>query len=719
MPSTRSWKNTGPGRLRMTGSASASGRMNASEIKKIFTFSRNARAISGIDALNSCQLKNVCLTSGHPGACVIARTSTVKKTMVLSTAIVTPRRPSPPAVTLPRIFEPRVAFRRLFQHGRVSLEPLGLQALQRAVGAELRQRVVDAADERVALLEDHAEVLGRRGRRELALNLPVRDLDRRHVESGRQVDDEAVDLFVLQRRDGSVVRVEHRRLLGRLDVVDDVVVAGRAELRPELVRLQSCDRRRARDLRSLDDDQGLVDVVVRVAEVDRLRPRGRGRDLVDVEVELLRPRCESRVEGDHDPFHLAVGEAELLGDRVRHGALVALAGIRIADLPRRFLVTAEPRRERRVVRPCSQLARGDEVQVRLLAGGRSGSGGVGRSLVARPAAAGGEDREQNDEDDCGGSAHGGDPNTPILQPMRVGRHDVSITNPDKIFFPAPGLTKGDLVGYYVDLADCALPHLRRRPFHMVRYPNGVEGDFFHQKRVPSHPEYVGEQYVEFPSGHSTVFAVIDNAAALAWVANLGCIELHTWHSRVDDIERPDYLLIDLDPTTDGQWPYVREIALVVRDVMEELGLAAYPKTSGATGLHILAPIKPEVLFPEVRRFAKALAEEVERRVGDQQIATTTWRVADRRGVFVDFGQNTRDRTIATAYSVRPTPDARVSAPLLWDEVAAVEPSDFTVETMRDRVADVGDLTADMWRREVSLVPRFPKLGLDEPASLSG
>jgi DNA primase len=125
------------------------------------------------------------------------------------------------------------------------------------------------------------------------------------------------------------------------------------------------------------------------------------------------------------------------------------------------------------------------------------------------------------------------------------------------------------------------------------------------------------------------------------------------------------------------------------------------------------------LFPEVRRFAKALAEEVERRVGDQEIATTTWRVADRRGVFVDFGQNTRDRTIATAYSVRPTPDARVSAPLLWDEVATVEPSGFTVETMRDRLAKVGDLTADMWRRKVSLVPRFPKLGLDEPVSLSG
>jgi bifunctional non-homologous end joining protein LigD len=299
--------------------------------------------------------------------------------------------------------------------------------------------------------------------------------------------------------------------------------------------------------------------------------------------------------------------------------------------------------------------------------------------------------------------------------MRVGRHEVPVSNPEKPFFPDVGVTKGDLVRYYLDVADCALPHLRRRLFHMKRYPHGVDGDFFHQKRVPAHhPDYVGEQFVRFPSGHSTVFAVVDNAAALAWVINLGCIELHTWHSRIDDIERPDYLLIDLDPTFDGQWPYVREIALVVRQVMDELGLASYPKTSGATGFHILTPIKPELVFPEVRRFAKALAEEVERRVGDQEVATTTWRVADRRGVFVDFGQNARDRTIAAAYSVRPTPDARVSAPLSWDEVAAVEPERFTLQTMRERLARVGDLTAGMWRRKASLGPRFAQLGLDPP-----
>jgi bifunctional non-homologous end joining protein LigD len=305
--------------------------------------------------------------------------------------------------------------------------------------------------------------------------------------------------------------------------------------------------------------------------------------------------------------------------------------------------------------------------------------------------------------------------TPVV---RVGRHEVTISNPDKVFFPARGLTKGDLVRYYLDLAGCVLPHLRRRLFHMVRYPHGVHGDFFHQKRVPNHPAYVDEQFVRFPSGHSTVFAVIDNAAALAWVINLGCIELHTWHSRVNDIERPDYMLIDLDPTTDRQWPYVRAIALVVRDVLDELGLAAYPKTSGATGLHILTPIRPELRFPDVRRFAKRVAEEVERRVGDQEIATTTWRVAERRGVFVDFGQNARDRTIAAAYSVRPRPDARVSAPLRWDEVASVEPEAFTIETMRERIAATGDLTAGMWRRKASLRSRFAQLGLEEPEEVA-
>jgi DNA ligase D len=299
--------------------------------------------------------------------------------------------------------------------------------------------------------------------------------------------------------------------------------------------------------------------------------------------------------------------------------------------------------------------------------------------------------------------------------VRIGRTDVQVTNPEKLFFPEPGLTKLDLVSYYVDVASLALPHIRRRPFHMKRFTGGVTGEFFHQKRVPkNHPAYIGEVFVQFPSGHSTVFAVLDDAAGLAWVANLGCIELHTWHSRVPEIEQPDYLLIDLDPTTEGQWPFVREIALVVRAVMDELGLRSYPKTSGATGLHILAPIKRDILFPDVRRAAKALAEEVERRIGDQAVATTTWRVADRVGVFVDFGQNARDRTIASAYSVRPTPDARVSAPLRWDEVATVEPEAFTIATMRERIAAAGDPMHGIWRNPPSLRQRFGALGL-EPA----
>jgi DNA ligase D len=297
--------------------------------------------------------------------------------------------------------------------------------------------------------------------------------------------------------------------------------------------------------------------------------------------------------------------------------------------------------------------------------------------------------------------------------MRVTRREVRISNPDKVFFPDRSLTKADLVAYYLDVADCVLHHVRRRPMQMKRYPNGVEGEFFYQKRVPNpHPDWLDTVHIRFPSGRSADFPVCDTPAALAWIVNLGCIELHTWHARVDDVERPDYLLIDLDPSEGNPWEHVREIALVVRDVMDELGLASYPKTSGATGLHILAPIRPTLPFPEVRRFAKALAQEVERRV--PKIATTTWKVAERKGVFVDYGQNARDRTIASAYSIRPTADARASAPLRWEEVADVDPAAFTLETMRERVADVGDLTAGTWRRKVDLASRFDRLDL-EPA----
>ena len=302
--------------------------------------------------------------------------------------------------------------------------------------------------------------------------------------------------------------------------------------------------------------------------------------------------------------------------------------------------------------------------------------------------------------------------------MRIGRRDVALTNLEKVFFPERALTKGDLVGYYLGVADYVLHHVERRPMQMKRYPNGVEGEFFYQKRVPRpHPEWLETVRITFPRfGRTADFPVVTDSAGLAWIVNLGCIELHTWHSRVRDIERPDYLLIDLDPSAGNPWEHVREIALVVKEVMDELGLPSYPKTSGATGFHVLVPIRPELRFPDVRRFAKALAQEVERRIDDQDVATTTWKVAERRGVFVDFGQNARDRTIASAYSIRPTPDARASAPLRWEEVADVEPAAFTLETMPARVAEVGDPTAGMWRRKVSLVPRFERLGLDPPAA---
>jgi bifunctional non-homologous end joining protein LigD len=300
--------------------------------------------------------------------------------------------------------------------------------------------------------------------------------------------------------------------------------------------------------------------------------------------------------------------------------------------------------------------------------------------------------------------------------MRIGRREVALTNLEKVFFPERGLTKGDLVEYYLDLAPQVLNHVERRPMQMKRYPNGVDGDFFYQKRVPvPHPKWLETVQIRFPRfGRTADFPVVKDAASLAWIVNLGCIELHTWHSRAVDVERPDYMLIDLDPSEGSPWAHVREIALVVREVMDELALPSFPKTSGATGFHILVPIRPDLRFPEVRRFAKALAQEVERRVGDQGVATTQWKVAERKGVFVDYGQNARDRTIASAYSIRPTADARASAPLRWDEVRDVDPAAFTLETMPKRVCAIGDLTAGMWRRKTSLVPRFEKLGLEAP-----
>ncbi|HZP96548.1 MAG TPA: non-homologous end-joining DNA ligase [Candidatus Limnocylindria bacterium] len=297
--------------------------------------------------------------------------------------------------------------------------------------------------------------------------------------------------------------------------------------------------------------------------------------------------------------------------------------------------------------------------------------------------------------------------------MLVAGREVAVTNADKVFFPAVGLTKGDLVQYYVDVAGPTLNHVRSRPMQMKRHPNGVDGDFFYQKRVPNpHPDWLATVRIRYPSGNVADFPVVTDAAGLAWIANLGCIEMHTWHSRVPEVTKPDYMLIDLDPSEGDPWEHVREIALVVKDVLDELSLPSYPKTSGVSGMHILTPIVPELPFPEVRRLAKAIAVEVAGRV--PKIATTTWVVKDRTGVFVDYGQNAFDRTIASAYSIRPMADARASAPLRWDEVADVDPAKFTLATMRDRIASVGDLTADIWSHAASLIPVFKALRLKDP-----
>ncbi len=202
--------------------------------------------------------------------------------------------------------------------------------------------------------------------------------------------------------------------------------------------------------------------------------------------------------------------------------------------------------------------------------------------------------------------------------MRIGRREVNVSNPDKIFFPEAEAEE-DRPRRVLPRrrADCVLNHVQRRPMQMKRYPDGAEEWFFYQKRVPAnHPDWLETVHIKFPSGRTADFPVSNEPAALAWIVNLGCIDLHTWHSRVDDVDRPDYLLIDLDPSEGNPWRHVRKIALVVKDVMDELGLTSFPKTSGSTGLHILAPIKPELGFPEVRRFAKAMAQEVEQRIGE-------------------------------------------------------------------------------------------------------
>jgi bifunctional non-homologous end joining protein LigD len=276
--------------------------------------------------------------------------------------------------------------------------------------------------------------------------------------------------------------------------------------------------------------------------------------------------------------------------------------------------------------------------------------------------------------------------------LEIGDREVTITNPDKVFFPKTGHTKLDLVRYYLATADGALRGVRGRPMALKRYVHGVEGEAFYQKRAPeSRPEWIETVELRYPSGRSAHEVVVREAAALAWLVNLGCVDLHPHPVRAEDLNHPDELRVDLDPIPGVPWSDVREVAMVVRDVLTDFGLVGWPKTTGSRGLHIYCRIEPRWTFTELRRAALALAREVERRAPD--LATSQWWKEERHGVFVDYNQNAKDRTTASAYSVRPTPDARVSTPLCWDEVPDCDPAAFTIDTVPARLAAAPDPAA--------------------------
>ncbi len=273
--------------------------------------------------------------------------------------------------------------------------------------------------------------------------------------------------------------------------------------------------------------------------------------------------------------------------------------------------------------------------------------------------------------------------------VKAGDRDVSVSNPRKVLFPGAGYTKLDLANYYLAVADGALRAAGGRPNVLVRYPNGLDGEFFYQKRAPqSRPDWIEVVALKFPSGRTAEEVVPRDAAALVWMANLACLELHPHPVRADDLDHPDELRVDLDPVPGIEWPQVRDVATIVQAALHDFGLVGWPKTSGSRGMHVYVRIRREWTFDEVRRAALAFAREVERRA--PALATSKWWKEERHGVFLDYNQNAKDRTIAGAYSVRPTADARVSAPLAWDEVGDCDPREFTLETMPRRFASGGD-----------------------------
>ncbi len=287
--------------------------------------------------------------------------------------------------------------------------------------------------------------------------------------------------------------------------------------------------------------------------------------------------------------------------------------------------------------------------------------------------------------------------------LEVAGRRVAVTNPDKLFFPRAGLTKLDLVRYYLAVADGAVRGVRDRPMALKRFVDGAEGEFFFQKRAPaSRPDWIDVVELRFPSGRSALEVVVRDAAQLAWVVNLGCIDLNPHPVRDRDLEHPDELRVDLDPVPGVPWDHVRRVALLAGEVLREHGLLGWPKTSGSRGIHVYARIAPRWTFQEVRAAALALAREIERRA--PSLATSKWWKEERHGVFVDYNQNAKDRTIASAYSVRPTADARVSAPVTWDELPSCDPADFTLRTMPDRFARLGDVGAGIDDAAGSLEP---------------
>ncbi len=300
--------------------------------------------------------------------------------------------------------------------------------------------------------------------------------------------------------------------------------------------------------------------------------------------------------------------------------------------------------------------------------------------------------------------------------VEVAGRRVPVSHPDKIYFPRTGHTKLDLVRYYLSVADGALRGVDGRPMVLKRYVNGAEGEPFFQKRAPSsRPDWIETVELSFPSGRTAEEVVVRDPAGLAWVANLGCIDLNPHPVRADDLDHPDELRVDLDPVPGVGWAQIIRVALIAREVLADVGLTGWPKTSGSRGMHVYARIEPRWTFSEVRRAAVALAREIERR--DPQDATSRWWKEERHGVFVDYNQNAKDRTVASAYSVRPTEDARVSAPLTWDEVPDCRPESFTIDTMPERFARLGDLAAGIDAAVGSLEPLLELAARDEAAGL--